>query len=164
MKSWILTYEFQNILSFGISCFCFNDSVHTSSHGLHKFLQKPDDSCYPSMVRQSSTKLLVMSQTAWLFKSQVSSCCQNFGACLDSLSCCSMNLFPQKSNQRVDRVSKDRSGASPWSGWSHFYVGVQNHVSLWDWNAVMSFSLLFFSLYTPFCYWHKSPSWIHQWI
>lgn len=162
MKSWILTYEFQNILSFGISCFCFNGSVHTSSHGLHKFLQKPDDSCYPSMVRQSSTKLLVMSQTAWLFKSQVSSCCQNFGACLDSLSCCSMNLFPQKSNQRVDRVSKDRSGASPWSGWSHFYVGVQHHVSLWIWNTVVSFSLLFFSLYTPFCYWHKSPTWIHQ--
>lgn len=46
-----------------------------------------------------------------------SSCsCGKALRCLKSLSCCCMN--PQRSSQRVERVSGDWSATAPWSGWS----------------------------------------------
>ena len=99
-------------------------------------------------------------EVRWLWRtvrtrsSLVFSSCVKALRCLGSLSCCSINPSPPRSNQRVEHVSEERVVLLCRSLKTAPDMNLPAPCFSVDSNTVVSFCLLFVSLHTPLCYWH----------
>ena len=145
---------------------------------------KPDDTCYPSMIWQCSTKCLDLSvfssapkmltgvehRRMWrkVYDSQDSLV---FGPQAPHFGPSYLRFNSQRTGETASRLAptlcwpKDMSTGeqtkrfSLWmqnqsSGPRTPHIWIPPPCSLWVWNSVVSFSLLFVSIHTPFCYCH----------
>ena len=94
-----------------------------------------------------------------------------FSSCAQALGCVWAHypvavwiLLHIGSNQTLEHVSEEWSGASPSSGWSQFSTGVQLQRKQNSSTSMFrcGFETLFFSLCTPFCFCHSSKTLVHQ--
>ena len=143
--------------------FCFNDSMHESWHGLHNNVQILITHVIPAW-SDSVQQNYLWSQKAWLAQSSSApinvQCSWGQVTVEDSPWQPGLLGLPWSILLQYESFStkiKPEGGArrrhnSPRLEFSH------QHLSLWVWNTVVSFSLLFISLHTPFCYWHISQT------